>query len=80
MPIGSGHTATDRRSDPFRHRRQGEVPAEAETVATVVAGAYLPKVKAWKVPLKLALRLPSSVLIQRNCGRTKGSFLTVTIA
>jgi hypothetical protein len=28
----------------------------------------LSKLKAWKVPLKLVLRLPSRVLIQRNCG------------
>jgi hypothetical protein len=28
--------------------------------------AYLPKLKAWKVLLKLVFRLPSRMLIQRN--------------
>jgi hypothetical protein len=35
---------------------------------------------AWKVPLKLVLRLPSRVLILRNCGSSLGCLPPVTTA
>jgi hypothetical protein len=42
--------------------------------------ACLSNLKAWKVPLKLVLRLPSRVLIQQNCGRSLGCLPPLTTA
>jgi len=41
--------------------------------------AFLSKSKACKVPLRLVLRLPSRVLIQRNWGRSLGCLPLVTL-
>jgi hypothetical protein len=41
---------------------------------------YLSTLKEWNLPLRLVLRLPSSVSIRRNCGRSLKFFSPVTMA
>lgn len=64
--------------DQLCNLRHQEAPVEAKAVTTRWRLAYWSTFKAWKVPLKPILRLPSSVLIQRNCGRSLGCLPPVT--